>query len=168
MLPVVDRGVTYQAIEVGLSEDMALHESAHCLRCDICAGCGLCELACADIRIDAIRMERVAGRLVFHDFDRPAERCIGCGACAQVCPEGAIRMQDEKGVRSIHITGTRVSENRLLTCRLCGEPFATEAFVRHLRGVMPPLSISQGELDNMQCPDCARRTRAGLGVLSRP
>jgi ferredoxin len=34
-----------------------------------------------------------AGRLPYFDFLRPAALCIGCGACPQACPSGAIRLE---------------------------------------------------------------------------
>ena len=39
--------------------------------------------------------------------------CIGCGACTQVCPTGAIRIEDNNGVRRTIITGTVVREQPL-------------------------------------------------------
>jgi ferredoxin len=57
-----------------------------------------------------------AGRLAYFDFERPAELCIGCGACTQVCPTGAIHLEDRDGVRRTIITGTVVREQPLLAC----------------------------------------------------
>ena len=56
----------------------------------------------------------IAGRLAYFDFNRPAELCIGCGACTEVCPTGAIHLEDRDGIRRTIITGTVVCEQPLL------------------------------------------------------
>lgn len=42
--------------------------------------------------------ERFRGRPQYHKDD-----CMGCGACFQVCPAGAIKMQDEQGRRILSV-----------------------------------------------------------------
>jgi NADPH-dependent glutamate synthase beta subunit-like oxidoreductase/ferredoxin len=164
MVPVEERGETFMHIEIGLCDTMARQEAERCLRCDLCAGCGLCEIACASVGVNAIRMERTgAGRLVFHDFERPAALCIGCGACAQACPEGAIRMEDRDGIRTITITGTPVSHNRLVQCPECGVEYATEAFRAHLSTRQLP--SLRNHADSMLCPACARNAAARLRAV---
>ncbi len=118
-----ERRGSYRQIELGLTDEMAHAEAARCLRCDLCVGCGLCELVCSEMGPEALRMvETPASRLAFDDFARPARHCVGCGACAQVCPTGAIRVEDREGVRATIITGTVVQELPVLTCAACGRP----------------------------------------------
>ena len=78
----------YVRIEEGLTDAMAHDEARRCLRCDLCIGCGLCMATCSEMGIEALRMaDTPAGRLAYFDFLRPAERCIGCGACTGL-PDG--------------------------------------------------------------------------------
>ena len=78
-------------------------------------------VTCSEMGVEALRMaDTMEGRLAHLDFTRPAELCIGCGACTQVCPTGAISLEDKDGMRRTVITGTVVREQPLLTCSECG------------------------------------------------
>jgi formate hydrogenlyase subunit 6/NADH:ubiquinone oxidoreductase subunit I len=154
-LEVSDRVAGYTKIEQGFTDVMAKGEASRCLRCDICIGCGLCQLACSEMGVEALRMaETSAGRLAYFDFTRPAERCIGCGACAQVCPTGAIRIEDSNGLRRTVITGTVVREQPLLKCSQCGTPTQTAAQRDFVRDRLP--SHMAAHLDRELCPACTR------------
>ena len=145
----------YTQIENGLTESLAHDEASRCLRCDICIGCGLCVAACSEMGVEALRMATTtADRLVYLDFERPASLCIGCGACTQVCPTGAIRIEDQDGMRRTVITGTVVREQPLLQCSHCGVPTQTAAQRDFIRSRLPAhMALS---LERELCPDCAR------------
>jgi NADPH-dependent glutamate synthase beta subunit-like oxidoreductase/NADH:ubiquinone oxidoreductase subunit F (NADH-binding)/ferredoxin len=146
----------YVKIEQGLTDRMAYGEASRCLRCDVCIGCGLCQLACSEMGIEALRMaETAAGRLAYFDFTRAADLCIGCGACAQVCPTGAICIEDGQTRRRTVITGTTVREQPLLHCSRCGAPTQTPAHREFVRArLQAPFA---GHLERELCPDCARQ-----------
>ena len=146
----------YAKVELGLTDGMAHDEASRCLRCDVCIGCGLCQLACSEMGIEALRMaDTTAGRLAYFDFTRPAELCIGCGACAQVCPTGAIRIEDADGVRRTIITGTVVREQPLVTCKGCGAQYQTVAHRRFVHDRMPSYHMGL-HMERELCPACAR------------
>jgi formate hydrogenlyase subunit 6/NADH:ubiquinone oxidoreductase subunit I len=147
----------YVRIEQGLSDAMAHDEASRCLRCDVCIGCGLCQLACSEMGVEALRMaDTTAGRLAYFDFTRPAELCIGCGACTQVCPTGAIRIEDDEdaGVRRTIITGTGVREQPLMACSACGVPTQTPAHRQFIHQRLPDHMAAH--LGRELCPACAR------------
>jgi NADPH-dependent glutamate synthase beta subunit-like oxidoreductase/NADH:ubiquinone oxidoreductase subunit F (NADH-binding)/formate hydrogenlyase subunit 6/NADH:ubiquinone oxidoreductase subunit I len=147
----------YAKVELGLSDGMAHGEASRCLRCDVCIGCGLCQLACSEMGVEALRMaDTSAGRLAYFDFTRPVELCIGCGACAQVCPTGAIRIEDADGVRRTIITGTVVREQPLAKCRSCGALYQTVAHRNFVHDRMLSYHM-EVHLDRHLCPDCARQ-----------
>jgi ferredoxin len=56
------------------------------------------ELAALHENVDALRMAgTTADRLAYFDFTRPAELCIGCGACTQLCPTDATTSRSATG-----------------------------------------------------------------------
>lgn len=162
-LKVAERAANYRQIELGLTDEVADHEANRCLRCDMCIGCGLCQLACSEMGVEALRMiETHSGRFAFQDFERPQDRCIGCGACAQVCPTGAIQMVDRQGERQTLITGTVVRRQPLVVCSRCGAPAQT---TWQRRGVLDRVgTVAHEHMEAALCPDCTRITRAEHAV----
>jgi len=104
--------------------------------------------------------DTTAGRLAYYDFTRPANLCIGCGACAQVCPTGAIHVDDDvDGMRRTVITGTVVRVQAMLTCSSCGaltQTLAHREFVR-ARLKAPAHAHMLTHLERELCADCARQ-----------
>jgi len=160
MRQVADRQGNYHQIELGLTDQMAQETASRCLRCDLCIGCGLCQLVCSEIGAEALRLKETgADRLAFSQFTRPSTRCVGCGACGCVCPTGAIKVVDTpEGKRQTIFTGTVVKEHQLLTCGSCGEPYAPQAYLEHLKKRVGPAAVPH--VERGICPACARRRRA--------
>jgi NADPH-dependent glutamate synthase beta subunit-like oxidoreductase/formate hydrogenlyase subunit 6/NADH:ubiquinone oxidoreductase subunit I len=153
------RVCSYDCIEHELDHETARKEVARCLRCDLCIGCGLCELVCSEMGFNALRfMPTQAGRLAFNDFILPGTRCAGCGACDQVCPTGAIRVMRETWDVRTEFTGTVVANQPLAACSRCGKPYVTERFRQALRHRSDAKGI--GLVDGAVCMHCARKSSA--------
>ncbi len=80
-----------------------------------------------------------------------AEAGIGCGACAAVCPTGAVKIESVGGQLSLVTWNTTVP---LRPCPECGQPFAPEpmSFLQPLAGA--------GERPWGLCEPCRRKQTA--------
>ena len=110
--------------------------------------------ACSEMGVEALRMaDTPAGRRAYFDFTRPVALCIGGGAGAQVCPTGAIHIEDRDGVRRTIITGNRRARTAAATWSECGAPTQTpvtgSSSGSACRITWRPFSIRE------VCPSCA-------------
>jgi len=117
---------------------------------DKCMLCGHCVRVCKDI-IDQSAISfvnRGSKRKVETPFDAQSDDCIGCGACAFVCPTGAITVEDTKKMRRIHGN----TELEFLSCKDCGENFATKKEMEKLKTKM---DLPKETFET--CPACRRK-----------
>ncbi|MBN2361499.1 MAG: 4Fe-4S dicluster domain-containing protein, partial [Deltaproteobacteria bacterium] len=113
--------------------------------------CGLCVRVCETAATSAIATtQRGRKREVGAPFGDVPPDCIGCTACAQVCPTGHIVYSEEDGVRTIW--GKRFE---MLRCQKCGAPFMTVE-QRDLLLKTRDLDAGYYEL----CPSCKRQRTA--------
>jgi NADH dehydrogenase/NADH:ubiquinone oxidoreductase subunit G len=129
---------------------------------ELCILCGLCVRVCRDaVGAAAIGFnDRGSQRNVGTPFDLHSDACIGCGACAAVCPTDAILVEDVDGQRSLHPWNTTVP---LYTCPSCGEPYAPEP-MSFLKEVVAVGADTWG-----MCPTCRRKAvLAQLEVIRDP
>lgn len=148
--------IRQMAAEAGLSQTrFPVNDNAD----ELCVLCGLCVRVCRDlVGAAAISfIDRGAGRVVGAPFHLQSEACIGCAACAAVCPTGAVRVEDVDGQRVLQTWNTTVPLHR---CPECGQPYAPEPMAFLTEQV--PVSA---ELWGM-CPKCRRQaTAAQLEVV---
>ncbi len=130
-------------------------------RTDKCILCGLCVRVCTEsIGAAALRIESTGENRykVAEKIRLLQERCIGCGACAAVCPVAAIRLEDAVSKRNILVYGEIANTLDLVSCSMCGTPYAPQLFIDSVRGRI------DCELKNGMkklCPECSRIVYAG-------
>jgi bidirectional [NiFe] hydrogenase diaphorase subunit len=120
---------------------------------ELCMLCGLCVRVCREaIGANAISfIGRGTERRVGTPFDVQSDACIGCGACAEVCPTGAIWIEDRGHQRILHNWNTTVE---LRPCPECGRFFFPEPTV-FLKEMLPETAELWG-----MCPECLRHRAA--------
>ena len=130
---------------------------------ELCMLCGLCVRVCREaIGVAAISfIGRGIERRVGTPFDVQSDVCIGCGACAEVCPTGAVKIEDRGNKRILHTWNTTIE---LHACPGCGRFFAPEP-TAFLKEMLPEVVDVWS-----QCPECLQRrtTYQWLAVNGQP
>ncbi len=158
------RRTTFQQAELGYTENEVREEARRCLRCDICRRCGECVEICRDkMKIDALQM----GYLDFDhpvktDFRRTEDRCITCGACANNCPNDAMKMEDRDGERILSLCGTILNRQKLLHCETCGAIMGPRRYVEYIRRRISPKGAHLEQ--QMLCDACLRKKTAAYSA----
>lgn len=116
-------------------------------RTENCIICGLCTKACEQMGTGAIStIDRGVFKEIATAYKEPSPDCIGCAACANVCPTNAIKIVDKDGEREIW-----GKEFKMAECQDCGEYFATEDHVKFA------LAKAGREDEKMLCEKCKRK-----------
>jgi bidirectional [NiFe] hydrogenase diaphorase subunit len=116
-----------------------------------CIMCRLCIKACEKVGAYAIStIMRGTEKRVATPFDEESPVCIGCNACADVCPTGVISVKKEGGRQEIWHKSFEMSR-----CEVCGIYFSTLPVKEHVKEQLE-LTVSG---DNL-CPNCRRNKLA--------
>lgn len=93
-----------------------------------CILCGLCVKACESMGTSAISfVNRGTTKSVSTPYDDESKDCIGCGACADVCPTDHIKLVDKDNERAIWN-----KKFNLVPCSRCGKYYTTEQTIRYV------------------------------------
>jgi bidirectional [NiFe] hydrogenase diaphorase subunit len=105
-----------------LAARMGVQEPRVSLSDNDCILCGLCVRACREIvGANAISLvNRGFSKEVSPPFEIGSNACVGCATCVQVCPTGAIRLEDVLSSRSVHRWG---SDFERTACKICGDHY---------------------------------------------
>lgn len=98
-----------------------------------CILCALCARACQEVvGVSAISLvNRGVNRQLATPFYEPSEACIGCGACAYICPTHAIAMEDSDDKRLVKWPHSQ-TEFKLKKCKVCGSYWIPEKQIEHI------------------------------------
>ena len=86
-----------------------------------CILCGLCVRACAELSVGAIStVNRGVLKEIATPYHEASPVCVGCGACASVCPTQAIPVAEMEDTRTIW-----GKTFQLIHCAHCGNVIGT-------------------------------------------
>ena len=127
-----------------------------------CTLCGLCVRACRQVGSNAIGFAfRGARRQATAPFGAQAADCLGCQACAEICPTGEVAFSE---------TGGRLlgkpwqSDVPMSICEVCGRTFAPQRMSGHLQQRYGLELQHSGPLSRMS-PEAGRKQ---VGHRGRP
>jgi bidirectional [NiFe] hydrogenase diaphorase subunit len=122
-----------------------------------CILCGLCVRICEEIIGQAAIgfAGRGVDRTVAAPFRQPCDDCIGCGACAAVCPVGTIKVRIHQDQQEVEISPFK-SRSKLLVCEKCGAPIISTQVSERILGKVESMSSEEFRQCVRLCPKCRK------------
>jgi bidirectional [NiFe] hydrogenase diaphorase subunit len=122
-----------------------------------CILCGLCVRVCEEIIGQAAIgcAGRGVDRTVAAPFRQPCDDCIGCGACAAVCPVGTIKVRIHQDQQEVEISPFK-SRSKLLICEKCGAPIISTQVSERVLGKVETMSSEEFRQCVRLCPKCRK------------
>lgn len=150
---------SFDQVESVLDETACRFEAMRCMRCDVCERCGRCVEVCEEkLGQSGIEFFRAGeSSLILKDYVHGLPFCIGCGTCANICPTGALQIEDADGERRILMCGTVINRLTMISCERCGVYFLPKATAKHTEKALARTGASHKV---RLCPDCLRIERA--------
>jgi len=159
MADLNQRMASFDQVESVLDETACQFEAKRCMRCDVCERCGRCVEVCAE-KLGQTGIEFYhAGEssLILKDYVHGLPFCIGCGTCANICPTGALQIEESDGERRILMCGTVINRLKMISCERCGINFLPKATAKHTEKELGKAGVNHKV---RLCPDCLRIERA--------
>jgi predicted molibdopterin-dependent oxidoreductase YjgC len=128
-----------------------------------CILCGLCVNVCREV-IGAAAISfanRGVNRVVAPPFLQPSDACIGCGACAAVCPVDTIRLRWHPDEVEVSPFKSRV---KLQKCRACGAVVGSAPMGQRVTQKVGERLADVTDL----CPACKRKRLAAVLAKQHP
>ncbi len=117
-----------------------------------CILCRLCVKACEELGTAAISaVLRGTSKRIGTPYDEPSPDCIGCAACARICPTGAIEVRETADKRTIWHW-----DFELVRCRECGQVVGTREELAYVK-----TRLGWETSDDGLCSLCRRRQASG-------
>lgn len=129
-----------------------------------CILCGLCVRTCEKIGIGAINyIGRGSSTKINTPFYEENPDCLGCMACANICPTDAIVVEDIEEERIMKSwSETKIA---LKKCKICGGSFTPEPVWGRVKNA---LSFRPNEEIEELCPNCRRKYQAKNLIKNLP
>jgi len=100
--------------------------------------------------------------LILKDYVHGLPHCIGCGSCVNICPTGALQMEESGDERILFMSGTIINRIKLQDCQMCGARFAPMGQINNvdsllIKNVENLVRDMGARRFHHLCPDCRRR-----------
>jgi ferredoxin len=106
-----------------------------------------------------------SGRISENSFTASLPGCIACGACATLCPESDITIEDREGERLLRLGGKLVATVRMEKCEGCHEYHVATILLEQVARLV---DFPKDVVDRKLCPGCKRIAHAAKITGTEP